>query len=437
MLPIPDPNKPEQHEPWCPLSVISLWSKGRTNIELREQFILADGVSQSMTAFKPRTSLGGTQQRSQSVTAAGPITKEHKIHCWGLVRCPSPVLKEKRVKHRLDHGSLARAEEFLSQLMPIFESLRQKEELPYSYPLAMGSGSHTPSYHWVNTNTDGPGVVVVTMDERQQLVPLTLVSRVRERSVRSVPMSSRTNTTTSRSSFSGGTRTPDSLSDNESSLTRPLRKGSAPVRSTFTPGGSLPGSKAGSRPNSRPASRQGSKPPSRHGSTLSLDSTDEGTPSRIPVHQRRVTPASSTLPRSNASSSARKLTVPVNGTPGSRPRTPTGSGLISPASGLASRNYIQGGSRKTEPPPPLVDTSSFYHELNKTGTTLHRCHWEPLPAPPALFNETRTPSGSSTPIPPGAKVTRKPSGASDTSTGVSRKGSKSTTPTETRAPFRL
>nr|CAD7258244.1 unnamed protein product [Timema shepardi] len=404
-------------------------TKGRTNIELREQFILADGVSQSMTAFKPRTSLGGTQQRSQSVTAAGPITKtglERFRENMAGPQMTNPLLQEKRVKHRLDHGSLARAEEFLSQLMPIFESLRQKEELPYSYPLAMGSGSHTPSYHWVNTNTDGPGgdaprlalvllpflhsrgmlvsratngttccrsllpcraVVVVTMDERQQLVPLTLVSRVRERSVRSVPMSSRTNTTTSRSSFSGGTRTPDSLSDNESSLTRPLRKGSAPVRSTFTPGGSLPGSKAGSRPNSRPASRQGSKPPSRHGSTLSLDSTDEGTPSRIPVHQRRVTPASSTLPRSNASSSARKLTVPVNGTPGSRPRTPTGSGLISPASGLASR--------------------------------------------------TRTPSGSSTPIPPGAKVTRKPSGASDTSTGVSRKGSKSTTPTETRAPFRL
>ncbi|CAG2059151.1 unnamed protein product [Timema podura] len=174
---------------------------------------------------------------------------------------------------------------------------------------------------------------------------------VRERSVRSVPMSSRTNTTTSRSSFSGGTRTPDSLSDNESSLTRPLRKGSAPVRSTYTPGGSLPGSKAGSRPNSRPASRQGSKPPSRHGSTLSLDSTDEGTPSRIPVHQRRVTPASSTLPRSNASSSARKLTVPVNGTPGSRPRTPTGSGLISPASGVASsrsRIPVFVGSTSTE-----------------------------------------------------------------------------------------
>nr|CAD7401929.1 unnamed protein product [Timema poppensis] len=262
------------------------------------------------------------------------------------------------------------------------------------------------------------------MDERQQLVPLTLVSRVRERSVRSVPMSSRTNTTTSRSSFSGGTRTPDSLSDNESSLTRPLRKGSAPVRSTFTPGGSLPGSKAGSRPNSRPASRQGSKPPSRHGSTLSLDSTDEGTPSRIPVHQRRVTPASSTLPRSNASSSARKLTVPVNGTPGSRPRTPTGSGLISPASGLASRLALQ-----VLPPVGMLNCL--------TGHWASRLNVKLISSRLLVTERTRTPSGSSTPIPPGAKVTRKPSGASDTSTGVSRKGSKSTTPTETRAPFRL
>lgn len=38
------------------------------------------------------------------------------------------------------------AEEFMSQLMPIFENLRQKEDLPCSYPLHM----HAPSYHWVN-----------------------------------------------------------------------------------------------------------------------------------------------------------------------------------------------------------------------------------------------------------------------------------------------
>ena len=41
------------------------------------------------------------------------------------------------------------AEEFMNQLMPIFESLRQREDLPCSYPLAMGS-SGVPSYHLVN-----------------------------------------------------------------------------------------------------------------------------------------------------------------------------------------------------------------------------------------------------------------------------------------------
>lgn len=54
--------------------VCVMLAKGRTNIELREQFILADGVSQSMSAFKPKTSTGS---RSTSITSgsAGPITK--------------------------------------------------------------------------------------------------------------------------------------------------------------------------------------------------------------------------------------------------------------------------------------------------------------------------------------------------------------------------
>jgi len=268
-----------------------------------------------------------------------------------------------------------RAEEFMSQLMPIFEGLRQREDLPCSYPLAMGS-PRLPSYHWV-----------------------------RERSARSVPMGRNTG----RSSFTGGTRTPDSLSDNESTLPRSVRKGSAPPRSSLTPGGSQPGSKSGSRPSSRPSSRpqsrQGSKPPSQHGSTHSLDSTDEGTPSRIPVH-RRVTPGSRTAGSgSGTTTPTRKLTIPVNGTsPSSRPRTPTG--LISPGSGASSR----------------------------LGT-IHRA--SSIPTLSGVGTRNRTPSGSSTPIPSGAKVTRKTSGASDTATGTSRKSSKAATPTETRAPFRL
>ncbi|KAK7865644.1 hypothetical protein R5R35_006900 [Gryllus longicercus] len=346
-------------------------AKGRTNIELREQFILADGVSQSMTAFKPKPSPGNTPQRSQSL--AGPITK------------------------------------------------------------------------------------------------------VRERSARSVPMGRNTG----RSSFSG-TRTPDSLSDNESTLPRTLRKASAPPRSTLTPGGSLPGSKAGSRPGSRqgsrPPSRQGSKPPSRHGSTLSLDSTDDSTPSRIPIH-RRTTPSSSATPSrgSTTGTTARKLTVPVNGTPTGRPRTPTG--LISPASGSStsrlgsihrassiptlfgvgtSRSRIpvfvgSPDSQVTSPPStssgrsriPVFVGSPESQVTSPSCTSSGRSSVQTSSASniPVLVrgaSRARTPSGSSTPIPNGAKVTRKTSGASDTSTGLSRKGSKSTTPTEQhKQPFRL
>lgn len=43
------------------------------------------------------------------------------------------------------------------ELMPIFERVRQREELPCAYPLQVGSGgslhpatiTHSPSYHWV------------------------------------------------------------------------------------------------------------------------------------------------------------------------------------------------------------------------------------------------------------------------------------------------
>ncbi|KAF5301224.1 hypothetical protein FQA39_LY10810 [Lamprigera yunnana] len=212
VLPLPHPDKPEQHEPWC------FFAKGRTNIELREQFILADGVSQSMTAFKPKTS------------ASTP-----------------------------------------------------------------GSGSSANS---LRTPTAGP------------------ITKVRERSVRSTPMSSGGATRTSKSSLG----TPESLSDTEGPSLRTPRKPS--YRSTLTPGGSRPSS----RPASRTGSRPGSKPPSRHGSNLSLDSTDDGTPSRIPT--RRTPMSGRNIPVT--SSTAGKKPTPHNGLSSSRPRTPTG--LLSPTS---------------------------------------------------------------------------------------------------------
>lgn len=53
-------------------------AKGRTNIELREQFILADGVSQTMAAFKSKPHSAQQSPGSASPVyrgSPGPITK--------------------------------------------------------------------------------------------------------------------------------------------------------------------------------------------------------------------------------------------------------------------------------------------------------------------------------------------------------------------------
>ena len=56
-------------------------AKGRTNVELREQFTLASGVSQSMTAFKSKSKAEASpnssvsSQSGQRPSMSGPITK--------------------------------------------------------------------------------------------------------------------------------------------------------------------------------------------------------------------------------------------------------------------------------------------------------------------------------------------------------------------------
>ncbi|XP_017784132.1 PREDICTED: microtubule-actin cross-linking factor 1 isoform X5 [Nicrophorus vespilloides] len=279
-------------------------AKGRTNIELREQFILADGVSQSMTAFKPKTSTSGSSASSLRTPTTGPITK------------------------------------------------------------------------------------------------------VRERSVRSVPMSGSV-PRTSKSSLSVGT--PDSLSDTEGPSYRTPRKSS--YRTGLTPGGS----RSNSRPASRAGSRPGSKPPSRHGSNLSLDSTADDTPSRIP----RRTPMSG---RTSTTPAARKL----NGTSLSRPRTPTG--LISPASPAGRSTGIQrassiptltsiatprsripvykGNSGDFELESPSTSSSCSVSLSSGLTTTTTKTRTVTTSNAPILrtASRTRTPSGSNTPVPAGAQT---------------------------------
>lgn len=58
-------------------------ARGRTNVELREQFTLAEGVSQSMGYFKAKSptksptgsSAGSTWSGYSSSTASGPVIK--------------------------------------------------------------------------------------------------------------------------------------------------------------------------------------------------------------------------------------------------------------------------------------------------------------------------------------------------------------------------
>ncbi|XP_023299118.2 dystonin isoform X48 [Lucilia cuprina] len=274
-------------------------AKGRTNIELREQFILADGVSQSMAAFTPRRSI----------------------------------------------------------------------------PNATSNGNNLPPY----MSSQGP------------------IIKVRERSVRSIPMTKTTNT---RSSVSAST--PDSLSDNEGSHGHasgrytPRKVTYTSTRTGLTPGGS----RAGSKPNSRPVSRQGSKPPSRHGSTLSLDSTDEHTPSRIP---QRKPSATSSISGTGTTPRPSRLSV-----------TPT----TSRTNGTITRKTASGSASPAPTSNGGMSRSSSIPALTGYG-----------------FKTRRTVSGTSTPS--GMQTPRKSSAEPTFSSTMRSRTSRGTTPVEKREPFRL
>ncbi|KAK8744689.1 hypothetical protein OTU49_000570 [Cherax quadricarinatus] len=176
-----------------------------------------------------------------------------------------------------------------------------------------------------------------------------------------------------RTSFSAGT--PDSSFSEEGGSSFHLhggkRKASAPVtsRSSYnTSADSQPGSRSGSRPPSRgPGSRPGSRPPSRAGSEVSLDSYDGGrTPTkRTPSFTGRTRGApSSQTSGVQRSSSLRKASAPVKSSTGT---------------------------------------------VNGTGTRAI-----------SVSSRTRTPSGSSS-TGGSTKVARKPSAASETPPGATRK----------------
>ncbi|XP_034109863.1 dystonin isoform X45 [Drosophila albomicans] len=290
----------------------------------------------------------------------------------------------------LQKNDPCRADEHLAELMPIFEKIRAQDQVPCAFPIHMGAGGTV----FVRCNTSRS---VPLSPHVLHCHPTT--HWVRERSVRSIPMSR-----PSRSSLSAST--PDSLSDNEGSHGGPSGR-YTPRKVTYTRTGLTPGgSRAGSKPNSRPLSRQGSKPPSRHGSTLSLDSTDDHTPSRIP---QRKPSASSTISGTGTSTTPRPARLSVTtATPGSR-LNGTSTITRKTASGSASPAPTSNGG---------MSRSSSIPALTGFG-----------------FKPTRRNiSGSSTPS--GMQTPRKTS-AEPTFSSTMRRTSRGTTPTEKREPFRL
>ncbi|KAK8744695.1 hypothetical protein OTU49_000570 [Cherax quadricarinatus] len=247
-----------------------------------------------------------------------------------------------------------------------------------------------------------------------------------------------------RTSFSAGT--PDSSFSEEGGSSFHLhggkRKASAPVtsRSSYnTSADSQPGSRSGSRPPSRgPGSRPGSRPPSRAGSEVSLDSYDGGrTPTkRTPSFTGRTRGApSSQTSGVQRSSSLRKASAPVKSSTGtvngtgtraisvsSRLYSPTLSSrlkeagirtkipvLVSPASDWERTNLSGSTSNLNVPGTPLRSRTSSTTSLNSNHSTSKI---------PTL--RTRTPSGSSS-TGGSTKVARKPSAASETPPGATRK----------------
>ncbi|KAK8744691.1 hypothetical protein OTU49_000570 [Cherax quadricarinatus] len=315
-----------------------------------------------------------------------------------------------------------RAHFVMAELMPLFEQIRQSD----------CEGSHSATLCTIRVG-HSVGAVFHRSDSS------TSSSMVRERTAKSSAMG--------RTSFSAGT--PDSSFSEEGGSSFHLhggkRKASAPVtsRSSYnTSADSQPGSRSGSRPPSRgPGSRPGSRPPSRAGSEVSLDSYDGGrTPTkRTPSFTGRTRGApSSQTSGVQRSSSLRKASAPVKSSTGTVNGTGTraisvSSRLYSPT--LSSRlkeagirtNLSGSTSNLNVPGTPLRSRTSSTTSLNSNHSTSKiptlrqkMSTTQTTTSKTSTTSRTRTPSGSSS-TGGSTKVARKPSAASETPPGATRK----------------
>jgi len=318
-------------------------SKGRTNVELREQFTLASGVSQSMTPFKtkerpsvaesPGSSVSGGPRNSMS---AGPITKikEKTERSLGMAR-PS-----------VDYGG--------------DDSFSRRTSTQGRSSLTPGSqpGSRPPSRHGSNVSLNDSEDGRRGSSARRTS---SFRSGSRQSSLRPTPVGFGSGvprkTSTPANGTNGGSRnrTPSNSSTDRTPLSNRMRSKSyitprpskmikstsesnIPVfvgcQSNNTPATSTP-----SRVNSK-NSLVNSRPNSRNTSTTSM----AGGPSGGPGMLKSRTPSSSSIP------------VPSNLM---RTRTPSGSGSRIPRTGSGVGSGLRGSSQSQKTTSYAADGSRF------------------------------------------------------------------------------
>ncbi|XP_042210424.1 microtubule-actin cross-linking factor 1-like isoform X40 [Homarus americanus] len=379
----------ELHEHGCPLrgktspaGSCRSSSKGRTNVELREQFILAEGVSQSMTPFKSKpspnssvSSQSGTpaQQRSQSLPNSGPIMKvrERTAKSSAMGRTsfsagtPDSSFSEEGGTSSFQGGKRKASAPVTSRSSYNTSGESQPGSRTGSRPPSRGPGSRPGSRP---PSRAGSEVSLDSFDGGRTPMKRT-------------------------PSFTGRTRAPSSQTSGVQRSSS-LRKASAPVKSsTGTVNGT--GTRAisvSSRSRSMTRTPSASSIPvavassSRlYSPTLSSRLKEAGIRTKIPV---LVSPASD-WERTNLSGSTSNLNV-------------AGTPLRSRTSSTTSLN----SNHSTSKIPTLRQKMSATHTTttSKTSTT----------------SRTRTPSGSSS-TGGSTKIVRKSSAASDTPSGAARK----------------
>lgn len=108
---------------------IAFLARGRTNIELREKFILPEGASQGMTPFRSRGRRSKPSSRAASPTRSSSSASQSNHSCTSMPSSPATPASGTKVRTDLPRGLLLCSHIYRwSSLNVASEHLQQGEE---------------------------------------------------------------------------------------------------------------------------------------------------------------------------------------------------------------------------------------------------------------------------------------------------------------------